>query len=276
MDNKMKVYAFVGPSGTGKSHRAHLVAATYNIDYIIDDGILVHNNKVAAGKSAKTEDTKIASVKAAIFLNEDRRKVMVDTIKAMGVKKILLLGTSDGMVQKIAANLELPEICHIAYIQEYATQEEMNLARKMRLEQGKHVIPVPTFAIKEQFSGYFMDPLKIFNRKKEANNIITERTIIRPTFSYLGNYVIADTVIMNIIEYVGRDVKGIFKVTRTRIEKYIDGMNLEIDITVDYGVNMPTIVKELESKIKSKIDLLTGINIFKLDIFIKGINIPKK
>ncbi|MEG2459995.1 MAG: Asp23/Gls24 family envelope stress response protein [Clostridia bacterium] len=276
MDNKMKVYAFVGPSGTGKSHRAHLVAATYNIDYIIDDGILVHNNKVAAGKSAKTEDTKIASVKAAIFLNEDRRKVMVDTIKAMGVKKILLLGTSDGMVQKIAANLELPEICHIVYIQEYATQEEMNLARKMRLEQGKHVIPVPTFAIKEQFSGYFMDPLKIFNRKKEANNIITERTIIRPTFSYLGNYVIADTVIMNIIEYVGRDVKGIFKVTRTRIEKYIDGMNLEIDITVDYGVNMPTIVKELESKIKSKIDLLTGINIFKLDIFIKGINIPKK
>ena len=32
--NKIKVYAFVGPSGTGKSYRAQMVASEKNINYI--------------------------------------------------------------------------------------------------------------------------------------------------------------------------------------------------------------------------------------------------
>ncbi len=276
MNKDIEVFAFVGKSGTGKSHRAHIVAKKFNIDYIIDDGILIHKNKIIEGKSAKTEATKIASVKVAIFLNEDRRKAMSQCIKNEKINRLLILGTSDDMVTKIAKNLDLPEISHIAYIQEFATEEEMKLAQKMRIEQGKHVVPVPTFAVKEQFSGYFMDPLKIFSRKKDIENeVITERTVIRPTYSYLGNYTIADTVIMNIIENVGSEIDGVFKVSRVRVDKYIDGINLEVDITVEYGHRMPTVVSNLEKRIKSKIDILTGLNIFKLDIFIKGINIPK-
>ena len=33
----MKVYAFVGPSGTGKSYRAQMVANEKGINFIIDD-----------------------------------------------------------------------------------------------------------------------------------------------------------------------------------------------------------------------------------------------
>ena len=36
----MKVYAFVGPSGTGKSHRAQMVAKMKKAECIIDDAIL--------------------------------------------------------------------------------------------------------------------------------------------------------------------------------------------------------------------------------------------
>ena len=32
--NKIKVYAFVGPSGTGKSYRAQMVASEKNVNYI--------------------------------------------------------------------------------------------------------------------------------------------------------------------------------------------------------------------------------------------------
>ena len=35
--NNIKVYAFVGPSGTGKSYRAQLVASENEINYIIDE-----------------------------------------------------------------------------------------------------------------------------------------------------------------------------------------------------------------------------------------------
>ena len=31
IESKIKVYAFVGPSGTGKSYRAQMVASEYNI-----------------------------------------------------------------------------------------------------------------------------------------------------------------------------------------------------------------------------------------------------
>lgn len=39
-----KVYAFVGPSGTGKSYRAQMVANENGISYIIDDGLLIKEN----------------------------------------------------------------------------------------------------------------------------------------------------------------------------------------------------------------------------------------
>ena len=51
--NNIKVYAFVGPSGTGKSYRAQLVASENEINYIIDDGLLIKDNAVIAGSSAK-------------------------------------------------------------------------------------------------------------------------------------------------------------------------------------------------------------------------------
>lgn len=69
----MQVYAFVGKTGTGKSYNAQRIAKKYGIKYIIDDAILIRDNKVIAGKSAKTEASKIASVKAAIFLDESRK-----------------------------------------------------------------------------------------------------------------------------------------------------------------------------------------------------------
>ena len=42
----LKTYGFVGPSGTGKSYRAQLVAGKKNIKYIIDDGLLIKENEV--------------------------------------------------------------------------------------------------------------------------------------------------------------------------------------------------------------------------------------
>jgi hypothetical protein len=69
------------------------------------------------------------------------------------------------MVKKIASNLKLPEISEIIYITDVATEQEMQTARKMRVTEGKHVIPVPTFEIKKDFSGYLLDPLQIFKSK---------------------------------------------------------------------------------------------------------------
>ena len=74
MFKNMKVYAFVGPSGTGKSYRAQMVAGEKNVHFIIDDGLLIKDNQVVAGESAKKAATKIETVKKALFLHEDEKK----------------------------------------------------------------------------------------------------------------------------------------------------------------------------------------------------------
>ena len=96
MLEKTKVYAFVGPSGTGKSYRAQMVASENNIQYIIDDGLLVNNNDVVAGSSAKKASTKIETVKKALFIEENQRKEMLKALKKLKPESILILGTSDG------------------------------------------------------------------------------------------------------------------------------------------------------------------------------------
>lgn len=176
----MKVYGFVGPSGTGKSYRAQMVASEKGINFIIDDGLLIKDNQVVAGVSAKKAPTKIETVKHALFYSEQEKNVITEALKKYKPPKILILGTSDGMVQKIAANLGLPEVSDITYINEVATEEEMQTARNIRVTEGKHVIPVPTFELKKDFSGYLLDPLQIFKSKGAGQKpYISEKTIIR-------------------------------------------------------------------------------------------------
>ena len=211
----MKVYAFVGPSGTGKSHRAQMVAKQKGTSYIIDDALFIKGNKVIAGTSAKKAETKIESVKRALYSTPGQVEEINEIIKREKPESILILGTSDDMVEKIVKNLGLPEIEETVYIEDVSTPEQIATARSIRMSEGKHVIPVPTFEIKKDFSGYLLDPLQIFKWKgKGTAPYMTEKSIIRPTFSYLGGYTISDNVIRTIaekIELIKKEIKELVK-----------------------------------------------------------------
>ena len=274
---KIKVYAFVGPSGTGKSYRAQMVASEKGINFIIDDGLLIMDNRVIAGVSAKKAPTKIETVKHALFYSEEEKKPINDALKKYKPSKILILGTSDGMVQKIAANLGLPEVSDITYINEVATEEEMQTARNMRVTQGKHVIPVPTFELKKDFSGFLLDPLQIFKSKGAGKKpYISEKTIIRPTFSYLGKFTISDTVFRQIMEYLAEKMPAIHKVIRTRATSTEAGPSIYMEVTVIYGYNMQECLKEFKDKARKEIENLTAMNVVSLEVVAKSIYFPEK
>ena len=274
---KIRVYAFVGPSGTGKSYRAQMVASENNISYIIDDGLLVNENEVVAGESAKKAPTKIETVKHAIFIDEKERNQMKKAIKKLKPESILILGTSDGMVEKIAENLGLPKIEKTIYIQDVATEAEMKTARNIRVTQGKHVIPVPTFEIKKDFSGYILDPLQIFKSKGSGNKpYISEKSIIRPTFSYLGNFVISDTVFRQIAEYLAKRTDAINKIIRIRVEKTPEGPTIYMEVIVTYGYNVLVALREFKEKVIKEIEKLTTMNVVDITIVAKGIYMPEE
>ncbi len=275
--NKIKVYAFVGPSGTGKSYRAQMVASEKDISYIIDDGLLIKDNEIIAGQSAKKAPTKIETVKHALFYEEKEKKPIEKALKKYKPDKLLILGTSDGMVQKIASNLGLPEISETIYINEVATEEEMQTARHIRVTEGKHVIPVPTFELKKDFSGYLLDPLQIFKSKGAGQKpYISEKTIIRPTFSYLGKFTISDTVFRQIMEYLADRMPAIYKVLRTRASNTEAGPRIYMEVMVTYGYNIQDSLKEFKEKAIREIENLTSMNVVTMDVVAKSVYIPEK
>lgn len=274
--DKIRVLAFVGPSGTGKSYRAQMVAGENNVSYIIDDGLLINENEVVAGESAKKAPTKIETVKHAIFIDENERIKMIEAIKKYKPDSILILGTSDGMVEKIAKNLGLPNIEKTIYIQDVATENEIETARNIRVTQGKHVIPVPTFEIKKDFSGYILDPLQIFKSKGIGKTpYISEKSIIRPTFSYLGNFTISDTVFRQIVEYLAKKAEGISKVVKTRVENYGEGPSIYLEVVIIYGNSVLSELNVFKQRCVKEIEKLTTMNVQKITVVAKSIEMPK-
>ena len=93
----MEVVAFVGPSGTGKSHRAIGVAHNNNCDAIIDDGLLIKGTKILAGTSAKNETNRIQAVKRAIFTEDSHADEVRNALASGGIHRLLILATSDNI-----------------------------------------------------------------------------------------------------------------------------------------------------------------------------------
>lgn len=266
-----------GPSGTGKSYRAQMVAGEKDTHFIIDDGLLIKDNEVIAGESAKKAATKVATVKHALFYEKEEKEEIVKALKKYKPQSILILGTSDGMVQKIASNLGLPEILETTYITDVATEAEMQTARRIRVTEGKHVIPVPTFEIKKDFSGYLLDPLQIFKSKgKGQKPYISEKSIIRPTFSYLGRFTISDLVFRQIVEYLAMQTPTIYKMLKTRVENYGDGAKIYMEVTIMYGHNVMEGLKDFKERAKKEIEKLTAMNVVELEVVAKNIYVPGK
>ena len=276
-NQKIKTYAFVGPSGTGKSYRAQMVAGEKNISYIIDDGLLINENEVIAGTSAKKAPTKIETVKKALFMRPEEQYEIQKALKKYKPDAILILGTSDGMVDKIVENLKLPPISERIYISDVATEEEMQTAKRIRQTEGKHVIPVPTFEIKKDFSGYLLDPLQIFKTRGNGQKpYISEKSIIRPTFSYMGNFTISDIVFKQLVEYLAIKQEEVKRVLKTRVRNSDEGAIIYMEVEVVYGCNVIETLKDFKTKATREIENWTAMNVAKMDVVAKSIFYEEK
>ncbi len=276
MFKKIKVFAFVGPSGTGKSYRAQMVAGEQDIHYIIDDGLLIKDNDVVAGESAKKAPTKIETVRRALFVEENQRKKMRRAIRLINPESILILGTSEKMVKEIAENLALPEIEKIIYITDVASEQEIENAKRIRTVEGKHVIPVPTFELKKGFSGYLLDPLQIFKTRENDIPYISEKSIIRPTFSYIGNFTISDAVFRQIIEYLATKTESITKILKVRVNKSEEGPTIYIEVEIKFGIKIVTELSEFKTKCIKELERQTSMNIVNMIVSAKKIQLPNE
>ena len=270
--------------GTGKSYRAQKIAYDNNIETIIDDGLLIKGSRVIEGVSAKTAKTKVQTVKAALFSTEKEQEKIRNSIKKERVKSILILGTSDEMVKRIQENLKLPKIEKTIYIQDVSTKEEMEEAVRIRRTEGKHIVPVPTFEIKKDFSGILLDPFRILsrgrkkNKKNKKENAGVERSVIRPAFSYFGKYTIKDKVFKDIIRLVCDRIKGITEISTIRIDKAQNSNDIEISMNMEiaYGYNISEMAEEMKKQAKKELEYMTSVNISMVNVKIVKIEVDEE
>lgn len=278
----MDVIALVGPSGTGKSHRALQVAREHAADAIIDDGILIKDGHIIAGESAKTEKSKIMAVRRAIFVLPGHAAQVREAIQKIQPHRILVIGTSENMVHKIAKTLKLPSIQLIVRIEDIASRSEIEAAQFHRLKEGKHIIPVPTIELKPHFSGYLVNPLQsLFKQSQVKRRKLGEKSIVRPVFSYYGKLIIDDKVILAIVERIVKArefVKSLKSVTVKHLMKGENdhGLKISCEVVLSYGSHIPTLIQQTQGYIREAIEFTTGMLVHAVDISVRALYIEQQ
>ncbi|PSR28513.1 MAG: hypothetical protein C7B47_04925 [Sulfobacillus thermosulfidooxidans] len=262
----MKIYALIGPSGTGKSHRASMVAIEKNAEAIIDDGLLIADGRIVAGYSAKREATRVAAVKRAIFSDPEHAASVRQAIARLNLSSLLILGTSVNMVNHIVRALHLdPDSVMWIPIETIASPEERALAQKIRREQGKHVIPAPTMEVRKSFSGYLIDPLRFIFRRK-GRSVFVEKSIVRPTYSGLGRFYISDTVITAIVVHAARQNRDVSHVYRVVVQSTPAGVSITVELGVSRQCQLFALLEDVQTRIRQAIEEMTALNVLALDI----------
>jgi adenylate kinase family enzyme len=181
-----RVFALVGKSGSGKSFKARQVARRFRVDFIIDDGLLIRGQKIIAGRSAKREKGILTAIKTAVFANASHIEEVRRAIAAQRSPRVLIIGTSRKMVQRIARTLDLLPIHRVVTIEEVSTHSEIAQALRIRAEQGKHIIPVPGVEIKRNYPHIFFESVKILLKStavlRKADPEVVEKTVVRPEY----------------------------------------------------------------------------------------------
>lgn len=119
--------------------------------------------------------------------------------------------------------------------------------------------------------------LQIFKSTGKGNApYIAEKSLIRPAFSYLGNFTISDTVFKQIIEVVLGKIDGVYKLHRAIIKKeeggYGDGVFIYIEVIIEFGYNIKELTDIIKARIKKEVENLTAMNVLRMEIYIKNIH----
>ncbi len=269
----MEVYALVGPTGTGKSYRAPHIAQRYGIDCIIDDGLLISQGSIIAGKSSKAEVSKIKAAKIAVFYFPDHRQQIIEALQKIQPPRIMVLGISLAMVEKICERLQLPYPSEIVMIEDVASPQEIENALQARIGEGKHTIPVPLIELKRNLWGNIVEtiPVKVWGWFYSSR----EKTVVRPPFSYLGKLVVSESALRSIILILLMNLPWIEKINDILLHKVESHVNVKIGCVFKNYYQLVPICSFIQKYLKEKVEHLSGVELIEVNIDIDEITLVK-
>lgn len=267
----VKVFALVGRSGTGKSYHSKQLAAKLKIDLIIDDGLLIKGERILAGHSAKEDPNFISAVRTAVFDDEDHKREVEAALLKEKYKKILIIGTSEKMINKICSRLALPMPERIIHIEEISSPEDIETAMHIRYTEGKHVIPVPPIEVTRSAPQIVYDSLKVLLGKKKNGKMQTsEKTIVRPEFSRPAKDSLSEAVLTQMVKHAIGEYDSVMKVKKVRGTRNPDS-SYSINVTLQLPIRhyIATTISDLQEYISDCLEKYGGILIKSISIEIE-------
>ncbi len=267
---KIQVYAFVGPAGTGKSHRATHVAKQNGIDFIIDDGLVISRGRILAGRSAKSEINRLRAIRRAIFEYPEHRDEVVRYLTKHPPEKLMILATSEDMIGKITARLGLNAPVKTIHITDISTAEEIEAALRERREKKQHVVPVAKAQIQQNFAGKLVSQIRGFFRGRDKNE--NSNTIVKPLFSFNGKVTIESDAILDLCRRLLELREHVRKIREIDLETYDDKIELSVELDLNLGnMSALSIAKTLQRKLRMGLSYFTGMEIKQVNIRVNEI-----
>ena len=268
--SKIEIFAFIGPAGTGKSHRATHVAKQIGISVIIDDGLVISRGRILAGRSAKSEINRLRAIKRAIFEYEDHRDEVVRYLAKNPPEKLMILATSEAMIDKIINRLGLNQPTKIINIADISTPKEIEAALRERREKKQHVVPVAKAQVQQNFAGKLVSQIRGFFRGRDKDE--SRNTIVKPLFSFNGKVVIEHDALVEMSKKLLELGDHVKKIRELDIEIYDDRINMNIEIDLNLGGKSAlSIARALQRKIFKGLSYLTGMEIRQVNIRVNEI-----
>jgi len=266
----VSVIAFIGPAGTGKSRRAQLIARNNNVDYLIDDGLVVAKGKIMIGKSAKSEKNLIRAIRRALFQFPEHRQSVIEFIVRNAPCRIMIVATSRSMAEKISRNLGIPKPERFIDITEVATPQEISAARHERHQNGHHVIPVSQAQLRKNFAGKLVGHLRELLKSKDKHD--DERTVVRPPFSFFGNLSIETYAVSQIVEHVVKITNQVVAVKEVRIRSHNDRLDVLVHVDIELqGKSFYHLSRTIQKRVVSAINYFTGMDVRSVDVFVEEV-----
>ncbi len=112
-------------------------------------------------------------------------------------------------------------------------------------------------------------------------------------YEEIGNVKVSDEVIMVIAGLAATEVEGVSSIAGNITNEIIskagakslskglrvsfdeEKVKVDIGITIDYGYSIPVISQQVQEKIKSTIENMTGLSVISVNVRIAGVNLAK-
>ena len=129
---------------------------------------------------------------------------------------------------------------------------------------------MPTFQLKKEFSGYFINPLRMFRGWGDKAALV-EKSVVRPTYSYLGDFSISDRVIVDLALYIMRKAEEVAEIVKTAVESSAGGIKINIAAVMIHKPSVISAAARLQAEISAKVEAMTAFNVEAVNIEIRGL-----